>query len=76
MFIDPSMSLTPASHGHDALAAIITLIFIGWLVWAFNQTKPTTQRVLLRLMFHPVLASTLFFTLWLIALLFTLFLTF
>lgn len=54
-------------QGHDALAACITLIFIGGLVYLFHSTKPTTQRMFLRLMLQPVLASTLLFTLWLMA---------
>lgn len=67
-------SLTAQSQ--EAVAACITLCFIGCLVYAFSHTKPPTQRVLLRLMFQPVLATTLFFTLWLTGMLFCLFFAF
>jgi len=73
MFIQ---SLTPISKAHsnpDALVAIMTLSLIGYLVYAFTHSKPPIRRALLRLMFQPVLATTLFFTLWLSALLFCVF---
>ncbi|MFI4936977.1 MAG: hypothetical protein ACHQJ6_00520 [Candidatus Berkiellales bacterium] len=75
MFVQP---ITTGSfhQGHEALAACMTLALIGFLIYAFSQSKPTTQRVLLRLMFQPVLATTLFFTLWLVGILFSLFLAF
>ena len=64
------------AHTQDAFAAWLTLILMGGLVYVFSQSKPTTQRVLLRLMFQPVLATTLLFTVWLMAILFSLFLAF
>lgn len=64
------------AHNQDALAAFITLLLMGGLVYVFSHSKPTTQRALLRLMFQPVLATTFFFTLWLVGILFCLFLAF
>jgi hypothetical protein len=64
------------AHSQDALAACFTLLLMGGFVYMFSQTKPTTQRVLLRLMFQPVLATTLFFTIWLTGILFSLYLAF
>jgi hypothetical protein len=60
----------------EALVACITLIFLGCLVYVFSHTKPPIQRALLRLMFQPVLATTLFFTVWLSGILFSLFIIF
>ena len=67
---------TSMGHSQDALAACLTLILMGGVVYMFSQSKPTTQRVLLRLMFQPVFATTLFFTLWLMGILFSLYLAF
>lgn len=64
------------AYQQDAFAAFLTLLLMGCLVYMFSHSKPTTQRVLLRLMFQPVLATTLFFTVWLIGILFCLFLAF
>lgn len=74
--LQPPHTLPALSHNQDALAACITLIFIGCLIYAFSQSKPRTQRALLRLMFQPILATTVFFTLWIIGLFFSLFLVF
>lgn len=76
MFVVSTTNITNYAHTQDALAACTTLLFIGCLVYAFSNSKPTTQRVLLRLMFQPVLATTLLFTLWLMALLLSLFVAF
>lgn len=76
MFIQPLNNASSHLASHDALAACATLLIIGCLIYAFGHTKPSTQRVLLRLMFQPLLATTLLFTLWLMGLLFCLFLVF
>jgi hypothetical protein len=75
MFFQP-VTETSFAHSQDALAAFLTLLLMGGLVYIFSHTKPSTQRALLRLMFQPVLATTLFFTLWLIGILFSLYLAF
>lgn len=75
MFFQP-VAQTSFAHSQDAAAACITLLLMGGFAYIFLQSKPTTQRVLLRLMFQPILATTLFFTLWLSAILFSLYLAF
>lgn len=75
MFFQPGTQASFA-YSQDAVAACITLLLMGGFVYMFSQSKPTTQRVLLRLMFQPVLATTLFFTLWLMGILFSLYLAF
>jgi hypothetical protein len=75
MFFQP-VAETSFAHSQDAVAACITLLLMGGLAYVFLQSKPTTQRALLRLMFQPVLATTLFFTLWLAGILFSLYLAF
>jgi len=76
MMFFQTASDAPFTHSQDAVAACLTLLLLGCLVYMFSHSKPTTQRVLLRLMFQPILATTLFFTLWLVGILFSLFLAF
>jgi hypothetical protein len=68
MFFEP---ISPyAVEYNDAFAALFTLMLMGFLVFIFFQTKPTTQRAFLRFMLQPFYASSLIFTGWLCALLF------
>ncbi len=69
MFFEP-LPTNLGGHSNDAIAALLTLMLTGFLVYMFFQTKPTTQRAFLRLMFQPVYVSSLMFTLWLCAMLF------
>ncbi len=68
MFFEPLPPL--GGHSTDALAALMTLMLTGLLVFMFFQTKPTTQRAFLRLMFQPIYVSSLMFTLWVLSMLF------
>jgi len=69
MFFSP-VATNLGGHSNDAIAALTTLMLTGFLVYLFFQTKPTTQRAFLRLMFQPVYVSSLIFTSWLCAMLF------
>lgn len=62
------------TQNHDAIAACLTLLLMGGVMYVFFNSKPTTQRALLRLMFQPVLTTTLLFTMWLFGVLFSLYL--
>lgn len=68
MFFEPPTALS--GHGAEAFAALLTLMLTGLFVFMFFQSKPTTQRAFLRLMFQPVYLGSLIFTLWLCAMLF------
>ncbi len=68
MFFEPPPAI--GGHGAEAIAALLTLMLTGLFVFMFFQSKPTTQRAFLRLMFQPVYFGSLMFTLWLCAMLF------
>lgn len=61
---------------YSPLPIVIFFVVYKMLVYAFDNSKPTTQRVLLNLAFHSLMATTLLFTLLLIALLVSVFVAF